>query len=132
MGVLDARVADLLERLVRELGLEREDEPSRRLPGRVREDVELDGLAIVVRAHPREASGALQTGAVSDTGRSTESSASHSYPAKQPCRRGRAVWIRRRRVNPHLSRRGTSCRQVVTCFPLHEKVSDTPRTRNGS
>ena len=36
---------DLLERLLRELRLERRDEPRRRLAGRVRDDVELDGLA---------------------------------------------------------------------------------------
>src|SRR3989304_3920315 len=94
VAVVDARTP---ARLPPKRALEGKDEPARRLPGRVREDVELDGLAIVVRAHPREASGALQTGAVSDTGRATESTASHSYPARQPCRRGRAGWVRRRR-----------------------------------
>ena len=42
---LDLRVADLLERLLRKLRLERRDEPRGGLSGRVREDVELDGLA---------------------------------------------------------------------------------------
>ena len=40
---LDARVPDLLERLIRELRLERLDEPRGRLSGGVRDDVELDG-----------------------------------------------------------------------------------------
>ena len=40
---LDARVADLGEALLRELGLEREHEPRRGLPRRVRDDVELNG-----------------------------------------------------------------------------------------
>ena len=40
---LDARMADLLERLLRELRLERGDEPRRGLAGCVRDDVELDG-----------------------------------------------------------------------------------------
>src|SRR2546430_2617602 len=40
---LDARVADLLERLVRELRLERGDEARSGLAGRVGDDVELDG-----------------------------------------------------------------------------------------
>ena len=44
---LDTRVADLLERLVRELRLERDDEPRRCLAGRVRDDVQLDRLSLV-------------------------------------------------------------------------------------
>ena len=42
---LDARVADLLERLIGELGLERGYQARSRLAGRVGDDVELDGLA---------------------------------------------------------------------------------------
>ena len=42
LDVLDPRVPDLLERLVGELGLEREHEPLRGLPRRVGDDVELD------------------------------------------------------------------------------------------
>ena len=48
LDVLDARVPDLLERLVGELRLEREHEPLRRLSRRVRDDVELDRDAIAV------------------------------------------------------------------------------------
>ena len=40
---LDARMADLLERLLGELRLERGDEPRGGFAGRVRDDVELDG-----------------------------------------------------------------------------------------
>ena len=54
LDVLDPRMADLLERLIRELRLEREHEPLRRLSRRVRDDVELDRDALV--AHRREAS----------------------------------------------------------------------------
>ena len=54
VDVLDARMPDLLERLIRKLRLEREHEPLRRLARRVRDDVELDRHALV--AHPREAS----------------------------------------------------------------------------
>jgi len=43
---LDARVSDLLELLVRELGLERVHEPDRRLAGGVRDDVQLDGRTV--------------------------------------------------------------------------------------
>ena len=43
---------DLLERLIRELRLEREHEPLRRLAGRVRDDVELDRRSPSC-AHPR-------------------------------------------------------------------------------
>ena len=39
---LDARMPDLAELLVRELGLERLDEPRRRLAGRVGDHVQLD------------------------------------------------------------------------------------------
>ena len=39
---LHARMADLLERLVGELRLERHHEPRRRLAGGVRDDVQLD------------------------------------------------------------------------------------------
>ena len=54
VDVLDAGVPDLLERLIRELGLEREHEALRRLTGRVRDDVELDRHAVaVVAAHGR-------------------------------------------------------------------------------
>ena len=56
VDVLDARVPDLLERLIRELGLEREHEALRRLTGRVRDDVELDRDAVaVMAAHRKEA-----------------------------------------------------------------------------
>ena len=53
---LAARVPDHLERLARELRLEREHEPGRSLAGRVRDDVELDRLSCV--AHGAEATGA--------------------------------------------------------------------------
>ena len=54
VDVLDAGVPDLLERLIRELGLEREHEALRRLARRVRDDVELDRHAVaVVAAHGR-------------------------------------------------------------------------------
>jgi len=49
---LDAWVADLVEALLRELRLEREHEPRRGLPRRVRDDVELNGCR--VGAHARE------------------------------------------------------------------------------
>ncbi len=56
LDVLDARMPDLDERLIRELRLEREHEPRRSLPGRVGDDVQLDRLAVgVVDAHRREA-----------------------------------------------------------------------------
>ena len=55
LGVLDARVPDFLERLIRELRLERQHEPLGRLSRRVGDDVKLDWMTIVVRAHPREA-----------------------------------------------------------------------------
>ena len=45
---LDARVPDLLERLLGELRLERGDEARRGFPGRVRDDVQLD---LRLRAH---------------------------------------------------------------------------------
>ena len=48
LDVLDARMADLLERLIRELRLEREHEALRRLAGRVGDDVELDRDAVAV------------------------------------------------------------------------------------
>ena len=54
LDVLDPRVPNFLERLIRELRLEREHEPLRRLARRVGDDVELDRNALVV--HPREAS----------------------------------------------------------------------------
>ena len=47
---LDPRVADLLELLVRELGLERVDEPDGRLAGGVGDHVELD----LLRRHERQ------------------------------------------------------------------------------
>src|SRR5437763_16751054 len=47
---LDPRVADLLEVLVRKLGLERVDEPDGGRAGGVRDNVELDGLA----GHPQK------------------------------------------------------------------------------
>ena len=52
---LDARVADLLEHLLRELRLEGEHEPRRRLARRVRDDVQLDRG--VVGGHARRVSG---------------------------------------------------------------------------
>ena len=56
LDVLDARVADLHERLVGELRLERDHEALRGLPGRVGDDVELDRLALASRlAHRGEA-----------------------------------------------------------------------------
>jgi hypothetical protein len=61
LDVLHACMPDLLERLVRELRLEREHEPLCGLARRVRDDVELDRDAVaVVAAHRREASGARQ------------------------------------------------------------------------
>ena len=42
---LHPRMADLLELLVRELGLERHHQPRRCLAGRVRDDVQLDRAA---------------------------------------------------------------------------------------
>ena len=50
VDVLDPRMPDLLERLIRELRLEREHEPLRRLARRVGDDVELDRDALV--GHP--------------------------------------------------------------------------------
>ena len=50
-GVLDPRMANLLERLVGELRLEREHEPLCGLPRRVRHDVELDGLTLELVGH---------------------------------------------------------------------------------
>ena len=46
LDVLDARVADLGERLIRELRLKCEDEPRGGLAGRVGDDVQLDGLPV--------------------------------------------------------------------------------------
>ena len=43
---LDPRMPHLLEGLIGELRLERQDEARRRLPGRVRDDVELDGVPL--------------------------------------------------------------------------------------
>ena len=54
VDVLDARMPDLLERLIGELRLEREHETLCSLPRRIRDDVELDRDAVV--AHPRQAS----------------------------------------------------------------------------
>ena len=51
---LDPRMADLLERLVWELRLERHHEPRCGLAGRVGDDVELDG-----RLHAREPRGSM-------------------------------------------------------------------------
>ena len=51
LDVLDARMPDLDERLIRELRLEREDEPGRGLPRRVGDDVELDGRAVGLLGH---------------------------------------------------------------------------------
>ena len=57
LDVLDPGVANLLERLIRELRLEREHQTLCRLARRVRDDVELDRDAIaVVAAHWEEAS----------------------------------------------------------------------------
>src|SRR5918994_4547279 len=54
LDVLHAWMPDLLERLIRELCFEREHEPLRRLPRRVRDDVELDRHAIaIVATHGR-------------------------------------------------------------------------------
>ena len=59
LDVLGARMPYLDEGLVGELSLEREHESLSRLPGRVRDDVKLDGLAArFVRAHPAEATAA--------------------------------------------------------------------------
>ena len=55
VDVLDARMPDLLERLVGELRLEREHEPLGRLARRVRDDVELDGNALVAHGAWEEA-----------------------------------------------------------------------------
>ena len=55
VDALDARMADLLERLLRKLRLEREHEPRRRLACRVGDDVQLDGLRVCV--HGRQGIG---------------------------------------------------------------------------
>ena len=51
LDVLHARMPDLDEWLIRELRLEREDEPGRGLPRRVGDDVELDCRAVGLLGH---------------------------------------------------------------------------------
>ena len=51
LDVLDALMPDLDKRLIRELRLEREDEPGSGLPRRVGDDVKLDGRALGLLGH---------------------------------------------------------------------------------
>ena len=76
---LDLRVPDLLERLVRELGLERCHEPRGRLAGRVRDDVELDDLA--GGRHPPEATAATRASVSVTRSPGASSSSSPRRPA---------------------------------------------------
>lgn len=88
VDVLDTRVADLLERLVRELRLERQHQPLRRLSRRVRDDVQLDGNAIVMPAHAREASGV----APSVTSRRMSDPVAADQIVPSPLRRVCLIW----------------------------------------
>ncbi len=75
---LDARVADLLERLLGELGLEREHEPGRGLAGGVRDDVQLDGSR---GAHRAEAIAATLAPVSRTRSRGSSSSSRPRLPA---------------------------------------------------
>jgi adenylate kinase family enzyme len=86
VDVLHARVANLLERLVRELRLERQHEPLRRLSRRVRDDVQLDGNAVVrMSAHAREASGGRTVSNVSRMPDSITTAEIVSRPPRRVC-----------------------------------------------